>query len=105
MEMEKSLSRLDFLTRIPNLKAFHEFGIKEIERCRRNNCKVAIAYMDCGNFKQINDTFDHHVGNKLINTIAQTIQKSIRNVDVAARLSGDEFAIILPNTDTEASNI
>lgn len=105
MELEKSLSRLDFLTGIPNLKAFHELGMKEIERCRRNNCKVSVAYMDCDNFKQINDTFGHHVGNKLINSIAKTIQKSIRNIDVAARLSGDEFAIILPNADAESSKL
>ncbi len=98
IEREKNLARIDFLTDIPNLKGFYEFGNREIEKCKRYKRKLSVAYIDCDNFKQVNDTYGHEMGDKLLKLIADTIQDNIRNTDLVARLGGDEFVIMLDET-------
>ncbi len=98
IQREKNLARIDFLTDIPNLKGFYEFGEREIEKCKRYNRKLSLAYVDCDNFKQVNDTCGHEAGDKLLKLIAETIQDSIRNTDLVARLGGDEFVVMFDET-------
>lgn len=98
LQREKNLARIDFLTDIPNLKGFYEFGEREIEKCKRYKRKLSIAYIDCDNFKQVNDTYGHEAGDRLLKLVAETIQDSIRNTDLAARLGGDEFVVMLDET-------
>jgi diguanylate cyclase (GGDEF)-like protein len=99
---EKNLARIDFLTDIYNLKGFYDFGAREIDKCRRYLRPISVAYIDCDNFKQINDTYGHQVGDELLKMIAATIVDNVRITDLAARLGGDEFAIMISETGQDA---
>ena len=98
-EREKSSARVDFLTGASNNKAFHEALGVELARHRRDGASFSVAYLDCDNFKQINDTFGHKMGDVLLVRIIETMNQHLRRTDVVARLGGDEFAIVLPKTD------
>ncbi|MDP4182489.1 MAG: GGDEF domain-containing protein [Bacillota bacterium] len=98
---EKNLARIDFLTDIYNLKGFYDFGSREIDKCRRYLRPLSVAYIDCDNFKQINDTYGHQTGDELLKIVAATLVDNLRNTDLAARLGGDEFAIMLSETAHE----
>ncbi|MBN1384792.1 MAG: GGDEF domain-containing protein [Elusimicrobia bacterium] len=105
LEREKQFARIDYLTGIPNLRCFFELANKEMERGRRYGKPVSIAYLDLDNFKKANDFFGHVVGNKLLQSVAATIQNNIRKLDVVARIGGDEFVIMFPETkDKSAEN-
>ncbi len=97
---EQNLSRTDSLTGIMNRRAFYEVLAKELLRARRYEHPLAIAYIDLDNFKAINDQFGHSTGDSLLRTVADTLERALRDVDTLARLGGDEFAILLPNTDS-----
>jgi diguanylate cyclase (GGDEF)-like protein len=66
---------------------------------------MTLAYIDCDNFKAINDCFGHQTGDNLLCSVANTLQKSIRVTDIVARLGGDEFAILLPETGYEQAEV
>lgn len=99
LEHEKELSRTDFLTGVPNSRAFYEILDSEIERSRRLAQPMTIAYIDIDNFKSINDKLGHPTGDKLLSTIASGIKNSLRVIDTVARLGGDEFVILMPATN------
>ena len=98
-EREKSSARVDFLTGASNNKAFHEALSVELARHRRDGASFSVAYIDCDNFKHINDTFGHKMGDVLLVRIIETMYQHLRRTDVVARLGGDEFAVVLPKTD------
>ncbi len=95
---EKHTARLDHLTGVANQKGFYEALSVEIARCRRENAPLTLAYLDCDNFKAINDRLGHHEGDSLLRQVAQTISVNLRRTDVIGRLGGDEFAIVLPGS-------
>jgi len=71
----------------------------EIERFFKTNAKISLIMMDIDNFKYFNDTYGHQVGDKLLIRVADIIKENIREIDYAVRYGGDEFVIILPQTD------
>jgi diguanylate cyclase (GGDEF)-like protein len=95
-------SRKDSLTGLVNKGGFYQIVDAEIELCRRYKRTLSIAYIDCDNFKQVNDRFGHHVGDNLLRVISRTMQRKLRGSDLAGRLGGDEFAVMLPETNAEA---
>jgi diguanylate cyclase (GGDEF)-like protein len=101
LDRERSLARTDFLTGIANRTAFYEVVRREIERQRRYQRPFGLAYIDCDNFKAINDSLGHHAGDELLRTIGAVLGTGLRRTDVVARLGGDEFAVLLPETDAE----
>jgi diguanylate cyclase (GGDEF)-like protein len=101
---EKQLSRLDNLTHIANRLAFYEMATAEKNRAQRFGQPITLAYVDLDGFKEINDAMGHDVGDKLLLWVARTMQKNIRQTDSAARMGGDEFALILPNTTKDAAS-
>jgi len=100
---ERQLSRLDSLTRIANRLAFYELATAEKNRAQRFGQPITLVYVDLDEFKEVNDAMGHEVGDKLLLWVARTMQKNIRQTDSAARMGGDEFALILPNTTKDAA--
>lgn len=95
-------SRKDVLTGLVNKGGFYQVVSAEIEMCRRYKRTLSIAYIDCDNFKLVNDKFGHHVGDNLLRVIARTMSRKLRTSDLPGRLGGDEFAVMLPETNAEA---
>ncbi len=104
-ENEKSLARIDYLTGIPNWKAFSETLEREIERAKRAKQTLSLAYIDCDNFKYINDEFGHNEGNNALRVIASTMENNIRKTDYVARIGGDEFVVLLTGANAKDSCI
>jgi diguanylate cyclase (GGDEF)-like protein len=95
---ENEMARVDYLTGIPNKLGFDEQLRVEMARHRRDGNPFAVAYIDCDNFKSVNDTRGHSAGDRLLRTIADTSRRNLRATDTIARLGGDEFAVIMPAT-------
>jgi diguanylate cyclase (GGDEF)-like protein len=101
LEREKLRADTDRLTGLLNKEAFRERVENEILRSRRYNHPLSLAFIDLDNFKQVNDIQGHDRGDKLLQQISETITHTIRGIDIAGRVGGDEFAICLPETGGE----
>jgi len=101
LEREKLRANTDRLTGLLNKGAFRERVEEEIYRARRYNHPLSLAFIDLDNFKQVNDIHGHARGDKLLQQISETITHTIRGIDIAGRVGGDEFVICLPETDDE----
>lgn len=99
-----NLAAHDQLTGLFNRRAFNDFGNEEVERSKRYHRSLAIVYIDLDNFKQLNDSQGHEVGDQALNATAETLSKILRDSDVTCRLGGDEFAVILPEVTFEAAS-
>lgn len=98
-EYERHKSNYDYLTEIFNRRGFYTALDIERKRAHREDSKLAIVYIDCDNFKEINDQFGHKRGDELLIEIATSLKKYIRAIDTVARIGGDEFVLIFVNTD------
>ncbi len=99
----EQLSRTDDLTKAINARAFFDLLAQELRRGRRYEHPLTVVYLDLDNFKTVNDTLGHHTGNIVLQKVTAAIRKSVREADSIARMGGDEFAILLPETDEEAA--
>jgi diguanylate cyclase (GGDEF)-like protein len=99
LDHEKDLARTDALTGVCNARSFIERAGNELERARRQRYAFSIAYIDCDNFKQVNDRLGHTIGDELLKTVAQTMKHSARPFDIVSRLGGDEFAVFLSEVE------
>lgn len=88
----------DPLTGLHNRRKFNEFYSQEYKRAKRYNQPFSVIMMDIDDFKSINDTFGHNVGDLVIKFVAGVIRNKIRESDLAFRWGGEEFLMILPNT-------
>jgi diguanylate cyclase (GGDEF)-like protein len=100
---ERHLSRSDYLTGVINRRGFYEALGRERDRASRLKLPITLAYLDLDDFKLINDRFDHNVGDEVLASVGRTLHASIRNTDLAGRLGGDEFCILLPHADSEGA--
>ncbi len=94
-EQLRHLAYYDPLTELPNRVLFHERFRHQVRHARQHQHKVALLFIDLNDFKIVNDTHGHQVGDGLLQEVARRLQHAIRDSDCAARLSGDEFALIL----------
>lgn len=101
LNCEKLRADTDRLTGLLNTGAFRERVEEEIFRAQRYKHPLSLAYIDLDNFKQVNDFQGHARGDKLLQQVSETIANSIRKIDIAGRIGGDEFSICLPETDDE----
>lgn len=92
------LSIKDPLTGLYNRRFFFEILEKEIEKARRSEKSFTIAIGDIDDFKKINDTFGHLEGDRVLMDVAEIIKNNLRKYDLAARLGGEEFVLLLPDT-------
>lgn len=100
--LEKELRKMastDVLTGTNNRRHFLELCEQEMKRAKRYKNKLSLIMLDMDHFKHINDTFGHAVGDDAIRAMTQLCRDSLRNTDVLGRIGGEEFAILLPETD------
>jgi serine/threonine-protein kinase len=98
IEVEQ-LSSFDSLTGLRNRLSFEVFTDIEIDRQKRKKAVFSFAYIDLHKLKELNETMGYAAGDKAIKLVARIIREHIRQFDTPARIGGDEFAILMPNTD------
>ena len=103
LEVERASARTDVLTGAQNARAFGETTERELRRLRRFGRDLTLAYIDLDDFKLVNDRHGHAAGDELLQLVSRTIAETLRIDDVVARIGGDEFAVLLPETGAEAS--
>jgi len=107
-EANKSLEQLantDVLTGLNNRRYFFENFLAELERCKRHNSEFCFMILDLDHFKNINDTHGHLTGDEVLKRIAILIEESVRNVDFSGRIGGEEFAILLTETNISGAQL
>jgi diguanylate cyclase (GGDEF)-like protein len=93
----------DELTGLANRRRFMDALTAEIARSRAHGTPVSVVLADLDDFKQVNDDTGHHMGDAVLRVFAQVVSEHLREVDVPGRLGGEEFAIILPDTDLDGA--
>jgi len=95
----------DPLTNLHNQRIFWEMLEYEVDRANRHNYKFAVLVIDLDNFKSLNDGFGHSYGDTVLQILAKSIKEQLRTGDFIARYGGDEFTVILPDSDLEQAKI
>ena len=94
------LATTDVLTELPNRRQFLARLAEEFARVQRfGNQRCSVLMIDIDRFKQVNDTYGHSMGDAVLKHFAKLMRKTIRKIDTAARMGGEEFAVILPGSD------
>jgi diguanylate cyclase (GGDEF)-like protein len=94
----RQLADLDALTGLHNRRYFHETLAREVSRAQRYNRSLALIVFDLDDFKAINDRIGHLAGDAVLADAAERVRDSVRSADIACRVGGDEFAVILPES-------
>ena len=95
----EQISVTDELTGLLNRRGFFQLGEREFERALRFGRPLAALMLDIDRFKRINDTFGHPIGDQVLRALSDCIRQSTRGIDVAGRYGGEEFTLLLPETD------
>jgi diguanylate cyclase (GGDEF)-like protein len=99
------IATLDRKTGLFNHGHFQNRLVEEIERAERYKSDLSLMMLDLDHFKQVNDTHGHVVGDEVLKKVARTLREQIRSFDIPARFGGEEFMVILPETDGQSSLI
>lgn len=97
----KHMSRIDGLTGLFNRRYWQEQFDREYKLACRKQGRKSVMMLDIDHFKKVNDTYGHQAGDEVIRVLARVIQKSIRETDLAGRYGGEEFAIVLEDSDVD----
>ncbi|MDB4972942.1 MAG: hypothetical protein JWN48_1283 [Myxococcaceae bacterium] len=105
LEETRRLANNDGLTGLPNRRRASERLEIEVSRSRRYRNPMAVALCDVDHFKQVNDRFGHNMGDEVLVQVASALQASLRQVDLVGRWGGEEFLVILPETEPSGARI
>lgn len=97
----RELAVIDSLTGLYNRHHFYQIGQKEVERSLRYHLPLSLIMMDIDHYKEINDQYGHRVGDFVLTQIGLVVQNAIRKIDIACRYGGEEFVILLPETELD----
>ncbi len=100
-EKIEKLSKTDELTGLPNRRHFMDYLEKMISQARRHSNPLSLAMIDLDKFKDINDTYGHNAGDDVLSALGALLKEETRKEDLAGRIGGEEFCLILTQTDTE----
>jgi diguanylate cyclase (GGDEF)-like protein len=95
----QELVQRDEVTRLANRRVVGEAGARMIAQARRHDRPVAVMMLDLDAFKQINDRLGHIVGDEVLEGVARRLESAVRSADLLARFGGDEFVVLMPDTD------
>lgn len=107
-QKEKELHKqatTDFLTNVLNRRAFFEKAQEEVERTLRYKNKLSVLILDIDHFKSINDSYGHHAGDEVLKKFIHSVENILRNSDFIGRIGGEEFAVLLPETELDRALI
>lgn len=96
-------SRLDPLTNLYNRRHFFSIVDGEIDRAQRHSACLSLIILDIDHFKSVNDTHGHHAGDAVLTAAAEIIRSGVRSSDIVCRYGGEEFVILLPDTEVDAA--
>ena len=96
-------ARTDELTGLLNRRGFHERAAVELARARRDGGQIAVAAIDIDYFKRVNDEWGHETGDRVLAHIGQLLSNECRDIDIAARIGGEEFSVLLPDSGSTAA--
>ncbi len=100
-QMVKEQAITDAMTGLYNRRYFEEYLMKEVIRAKRHKQNFTVIGIDLDHLKKINDVYGHNYGDLAIKTIADAMKSSCRSIDIAARMGGEEFNVILPGVDSQ----
>ncbi|HEX2038922.1 MAG TPA: EAL domain-containing protein [Acidimicrobiales bacterium] len=103
--LERHQALHDPLTNLPNRRLFRDRVHQAVLLARRTEIPVAVMILDLDRFKEVNDTLGHHIGDLLLQQVANRLQSTLREGDTIARLGGDEFAVLLPSVAGESAAV
>jgi diguanylate cyclase (GGDEF)-like protein len=98
-------ARVDPLTGLLNRRGLEERIGAEVSRTARDGCPLGVAAFDLDGFKNINDEHGHEIGDRVMAWLGGVLAEQVRGVDIAARVGGDEFVVLLPRADTDAARL
>jgi diguanylate cyclase (GGDEF)-like protein len=98
-ELERQ-AHTDFLTELATRRRFIELASAEVTRAQRYRTSLSLIMFDIDHFKAVNDNYGHKTGDNVLQKLATTLRQTLRDVDIVGRLGGEEFAVMLPETNT-----
>ena len=101
----RQLADLDALTGLHNRRFFHETLVREVARAHRYDRQLALVVFDLDDFKDVNDRIGHLAGDTVLAEAAERVRSVVRSADVACRIGGDEFAVIVPESPLSAATL
>lgn len=101
MKVLEHQAQTDPLTQVANRGRFIEIANEELARCRRYGHPLSLWMIDVDHFKVVNDTYGHHAGDVALQSLMVTSRQALRDWDIMGRMGGEEFAVLLPETDSK----